>query len=367
MTLQTKTKGKERTGVVYDRRELLELLNFSSASLAPESSQAAPAFSSFYFDGERIIAHDDVTATCLPFKTEFHGVVPGHPLLKLLKNSVGEKVEFRLPDGGHGVVSIVCGSSKLSLPFEGEYVFEFPHLFGDIIKELKQDFVDALELCSRIVADSGLSTWLGGVVFDFQEQLTIYSVGSSRNSICVHELDGYGSNKRQRIILPVAFCKLALGAVKRFGIEGCKLAVKDQYATIYFSNDAAVLGRAISGDKLPDLAARIDESLEDAGELVPIGLSLQDAFNRAASMWDPEGDCLLTITDGVLKLRAKVGPGQLNEAVKLKGNHKNISVKTNPKLIARMLDSCDSFQVLDRCVVMTNPQSFTYLVANKSV
>src|SRR3990167_1561168 len=364
MTPPAKTKTK--AGIVYDRRELLELLTFSSASLAPESSQAAPAFLGFYFDGKQIVAHDDVTATCLPFKSQFHGVVPGHPLLKLLKNSTGENVEFHPPNDSHGAVSIVCGASKLSLPFEDEYIFEFPHLFGDIVKELKQDFVDALELCSRIVADSGLSTWLGGVVFDFQERLTIYSVGSSRNCICVHELDGYGSNKRFRIILPVAFCKLVLSAVKKFGVEGCKLAVKDQYATIYFINDAAVLGRAISGDKLPDLAARIDESLEDAGELVPISLSLRDAFNRAASMWDPEGDCQLNITDGVLKLRAKVGVGRLSETVTLKGSHKDASVKINPKLIARMLDSCDSFQVLDRCVVMTNPQSFTYLVANKS-
>ena len=160
---------------------------------------------------------------------------------------------------------------------------------------------------------------------------------------------------------------MVVRGVKKFGVEGCKLAVKDQYATIYFSNDAAVLGRAISGDKLPDLAARIDESLEDAGELVPISLSLRDAFNRAASMWDPEGDFQLNITDGVLKLRAKVGPGRLSETVKLKGSHKDVSVRTNPKLIARMLDSCDSFQVLDRCVVMTNPQSFTYLVAHKTL
>lgn len=351
------------------RKDILEPLDLASSALAPDAKAITPAFSSFCFDGKNVIAHDDIIAVSLPLKMKFKGFVSGALLLRFLKACVGKEVEFIQKKEDDLVVK--CGAARLrvSLSDVHDYPFKFPSLHGKIVQELDDTFFAGLGLCSQIVSDRGLSTWLGGVVFDFGKQLRLYSVSSTRDAICVYTLEDMGTKskeKRTQIILPVSFCKVVLDMYKRYGSEKARLAIRDDYAIVYFSDKGAAFGKAFVTQKRPNIVGKVRQHLEGSGVFIPILKTLQNALTRSAAVAGGDGLCTLTVEKGKLKMETRTPGSRLNDFVDLKAKHADIEVRISPGLMARMLDHCREFQILENCVVMRSSPRFTYITANKT-
>mgnify|MGYP001581548679 FL=1 len=356
--------------MMMKREEFLKHLSLTAPALAAEDERIVAVFSSFCFNGGALVTHNDIIAVNVPLKTSFCGVIPGHLLYRFIKSCSGTEVDLIWKEGDEELI-VKCGSAKLRLPVIGvkEYPFEFPKLHGDLICEVNEYFFEGLDLCSKIVVDKGLTSWMGGVLFDFTEDLHLYSFGQSRDAICVYKLAGLGFKdkaKKKQVILPVAFCKIALEMYKRIGCEDAKLCVHNNYATLYFSDNSAVFGKTIVSERQPDTVGKVRGYLKEAAkEMIPIQNTFRNALKRAAAIATNEELCSITIVDGKLNMRTEVRGGNLKDFVALKKKHPDVDVLVNPKLLVRMMDCCTDMRITDSMVVFLGGKKFTYITANK--
>ena len=352
-----------------NRRNLLEPLVLASAALAADSDTIAPAFASFCFDGKNVVAHDDIVAISLPLKTKLKGFVSGALLLRFLKACVGKEVEFIQKKAG--TLTVKCGAARLRLSVSDphDYPFKFPTLYGKLMNNLNGEFFTGLELCSKIVSDRGISSWLGGVLFDFGKQLTLYSVSGTRDAICVYDNKGMGVKSKEdhnQIILPVSFCKVVLSMYKKFGAKNSRIAVRENYAVIYFDDKGAVFGKAFVASKKPNIAGKVRGHLEGVKSFIPILSTFRNALLRSSAVAGNNGLCTLTVNGGKLKMETRTPGSMLNDLVSLKAKHKEIEVKIDPHLLIKMLEHCKEFVIQDNCVVMRSGSGLTYITANKT-
>ena len=351
------------------REDFLKDLSLAVPALASEDEKIVAVFSSFCFSGESLTAHNDVIAVSVPIKTSFQGVIPGHLLYKFIKSCSGAEVDLILEKGSEEL-TIKCGAARLRVPVieVKEYPFEFPKLHGDPICEVNEYFFEGLDLCSKIVADKGLTSWMGGILFAFTGDLHLYSFGPSRDAICVYKLVGLGFKdavKKKQIILPVSFCKTALEMYRKVGCEGAKLCVQNNYATLYFGDNGAVFGKTITSERQPDAVEKVRGYLKEAKEMIPIQNTFRNALKRAAAVATDEELCSIAIVGGKLHMRTEVRGGSLKDFVALKEKHQDVDVLVNPKLLTRMLDCCTSMQITDNMMIFRDGKKFTYITANK--
>jgi len=351
------------------RSEILAILDLSSAALAKEGEKIVPAFAGFKLDGVYITSHDDIVAVRLPFKTDFKGVAPAHTLLKFLKACTKDEVEITAKKEE---LTVKCGRPKLTLSMTSldSFPFQFPKFSGKIIRDLNDDFFTGLALCSKVVSDHGLSSWVGGLVFDFGKALRLYSTSDSRDCICAYSLPKLGVDGAERLVisLPVSFVKIAMDMRRVFKDVGAQLGIRDNYAIISFGDKASVMGKVIDPTGRPDIPTRIREHLKSKSSGgVPLSKSVHNLFSRAAAVSGKDERCSLSVVHGKLRLGLQSGPMQFDDGVALKGEHAKITVTVDPRLSLKMMDQCDTFRVLEGSMVLWRGSKFTYITANKNV
>ena len=351
------------------REDFLKCLTLAAPALAPEDEKIVAVFSSFCFDGENLTTHNDIIAANIPLETVFRGVVQGHLLYRFIKSCSGVEVDLIWEKENEELI-VKCGAAKLRLPVIGikEYPFEFPRLHGDLIREVNEYFFEGLELCSKIVVDKGLTSWMGGILFAFTKDLQLYSFGPSRDAICVYRLMGLGFKdevKKKQITLPVSFCKTALEMYRKVGCEGAKFCVHNNYAMLYFSDNSAIFGKAIVAEHQPDTVEKVRSCLKEVKEMIPIQSTFRNALARASAVAVNGELCAITIVGGKLHMRTEVSGGSLRDFVALKSQHQDVDVLVDPKLLIRMLDRCTDMRITDNMTMFQDGKKFTYITANK--
>ncbi len=342
------------------REDLLTALAVSSSALAPENETVAPIFRCFCFTEGSVIAYDDIVGVrAVTPEVDFQGVVPGRLLHKFVKSCTGKHLTFEPFRREEERWRVKCGSTKLDFNRREveDFPFRFPEAEGDAVVELGDDFFAGLDLCTKIVPDRGLSTWVGAVFFCFGKELRLLSTNVTRNEIRTYTVECKGTRVGKDvcgrcIVLPVMFCKAALSLHKAYPEEAARLSVSASHATISFSEVASVFGRAVSMEGVSQAVKRIEALLSDFGDLISLQDNLRESLVRAAAISDDGDWCRMRVEDGKMFLRTDTKAGCVRDTLGLQGTHDDIKVRTDPKRLAKSLDHCVEFRLAQRFTVL---------------
>lgn len=353
------------------REGLLTALTVASPALAPETEAVAPIFRCFCFTKESVVAYDDVVGIRVATpEVDFKGLVPGRLLHKFVKSCTGKHLTFEPVRRDEERWRVKCGPTKLDfnrLP-ASNFPFRFPKVDGNVVAKLGDNFFAGLDLCTKIVPDRGLSTWVGGLFFHFGDGLRFISTNSTRNEIRIYTVGDMGITigkiERGRcIVLPVAFCKAVLSLRRAYPEESARLYVSDNHATVSFADVASVFGRAVSMEGALKAVERVEDLLSDLGDLISLQTNLREALVRAAAIAD-EGDwCRVRIEDGKMFLRTDTKAGCVRDSLTLQGAHDDVKFRTDPRRLAKSLECCTKFRVTQRFVALRG-DSYVRFVSN---
>lgn len=351
-----------------ERVSLLSALTVAAPALAPEVESIVLTYSCFCFTKTSIIASNDVVAIKLVKpESDFRGLVPGQLLLKFIKSCTGNQVEFEQRQK-KDLWRIKCGPTKLDFSYKRakEYPFKFPKPDGKGISlELDDNFFNGLSLCSEIVADKGLSTWVGGVIFRFDDHLTLYSTNGTRDEVRSYMVSVVEVKKEREAILPVSFCKAVGRLRKEYPEAQATLYVSDSYATVQFGEEATLFGKLILSDANLMAVTKIREYLSGLPERSAIQEKFREVFARAAAVSDKGSNASVKVVDGKLTIKTVAKTGKVVDSFTLEGGHPDVEVTTVPERVVKQMDICDEFCITDRLIGLSGG-TFTKLVANKT-
>ncbi len=356
------------------RVDLLNTIKLASPALLSDNEVVLPVLKSFRFTGTHVIASNDVIAACLSVATSETAIVPGKKLINFLSACNTNRV--KLATSKKGNLTVRCGSSKLllsSLPQE-DWPFEFPDIEKAVSLTVGESFFTAIEVCSSQSPDTGLGSWIGGIILTFGNSLGIYGVGRGRATISHFDVKDANRkklskdlNKIKQIIVPSSFCKAAIPMSKEFGTLAVLHITDDSIVLDWGDGLNIITGKLISVD-MPDIVGKFKEITSEDLDFTPITPNLTAALKRANMIGD-EGTCTITSEEGGLLFRAKSKDGSsLKELVDFTENQDtpNINVKVAADLIIKQLDDCEEIAFGSNATVMRSKSGdFVYVVANR--
>lgn len=146
-----KKKKVTEDKIVFDRKELLSILNKLRPALSKESNGE---FSSFVFTGDYIVTNNDRISIFYPFKSKKKFLFPSNESISLLSKIDSEKISVSIQDQ-FIIISTTGTKSKLKYS-GGKEEFDFlKKVTSDMdskFKKLPKDFLNGLRLSAYTVS-----------------------------------------------------------------------------------------------------------------------------------------------------------------------------------------------------------------------
>ncbi len=359
------------------REELLNTIKLASPALLSDNEVVLPILRSFWFTGTHVIASNDVIAACLSVNEFEKVIVPGKKLISFLSASSTKEVKITTSKKGNLIVK--CGSSKLllsSLPKE-DWPFEFPDVEEAISLTVGKSFFTAIEMCSSQSPDTGLGSWIGGIILEFGASLGVYGVGRGRSTISHFNVDDLKSRSRKllgtlrkrvkQIIVPSSFCKAAVPMSKEFGMKAV-LHINEDSVVLDWGDGLNIIAGKLINVEIPDVIGKFKKITSEELNFIPITTDLIDALKRANMIGD-KGTCHITFEETGILFHTKSEDGSsLRDLVDFKENEDipNIDAMIAADLIIKQLDECEEIAFGSNTTVMrSKSNNFIYVVANR--
>jgi DNA polymerase III sliding clamp (beta) subunit (PCNA family) len=359
------------------REELLNTLKLASPALLSDSEVVLPILKSFWFNGTHVIASNDVIATCLSVKASEKVIVPGKKLTGFLSACNTKGVKLATSKKGNLIVR--CGSSKLSLSSlpDEDWPFEFPDIEQAVSLTVGESFFTAIEMCSSQTPDTGLGSWIGGIILTFGASLGVYGVGRGRSTISHFDVQDLKSKSRKllpvlrkktkKISIPSSFCKAALPMSKEFGMSAVLHITEDSVVLDWGDGINVIAGKLINVE-MPDVVGKFNEIISEELDFIPITEDLAAALKRSSTIGD-EGTCHITFEEAGLLFHTKTKDGaSLKDLVDFKESKytPNVDTKVAADLIVKQLEKCEEIAFGNNTTVMRDKSGdFIYVVANR--
>lgn len=359
------------------REELLDTLKLASPALLSDNEVVLPILKSFWFNGTHVIASNDVIATCLSVNVSEKVIVPGKKLTSFLSACNTKGVKLAISKKGNLIIR--CGSSKLllsSLPNE-DWPFEFPDIEQAVSLTVGESFFTAIEMCSSQTPDTGLGSWIGGIILTFGSSLGVYGVGRGRSTISHFDVQDLKSRSRKllpvlrkkikKISIPSSFCKAAVPMSKEFGTSAVLHINEDSVVLDWGDGENVIAGKLINVE-MPDIVGKFEKIISEKLDFTPITEDLAAALKRANTIGD-EGTCHITFEERGFLFRTKSKDGSLlKDLVDFKEGKYTPNVDANiaTDLIVKQLDKCEEIAFgSDTTVMRSKSSNFVYVVANR--
>ena len=359
------------------REELLDTLKLAAPALLSDNEVVLPILKSFWFNGTHVIASNDVIATCISVKASEKVIVPGKKLTSFLSACSTKEVKLAISKKGNLIIR--CGSSKLLLSSlsDKDWPFEFPDIEQAISLKVGKSFFTAIEMCSSQSPDTGLGSWIGGIILTFGSSLGVYGVGRGRSTISHFDVNDLKSRSRKllgplrkktkQISVPSSFCKAAIPMSKEFGMSAA-LHINEDSIVLDWGDGENVIASKLINVEMPDIVGKFKETISEKLDFIPITENLADALKRANTVGD-DGTCHITFEETGLLFNTKSKDGSsLKDLVDFKENEHipDINAKIAADLIVKQLDKCEQIAFGSNTTVMKSKSgNFIYVVANR--
>ncbi len=347
----------------FVRTEMLDTLKMIEPAIAPR--ELVGQLVHIWFSGETVTAYNDVIGIEAPFATDFKGGLRGSVLLGILSNSGAANVEVNEGKEGEMLIKAAGAHVNLALLPESDLPFAFPARV-DKLTSFDDKFVEALNrVLISVGSDTSVPDQLGVTVIDEGPKLQLLTTDSNTiSSMRIAKPKGWVV---ERVTIPTVFCS----ELQRICKGGGDLSISD--------ND--IIAKSPSGVRLFSRLVAIERPLKfnetikkmappDMKMLVPIPEMLKRALDRVSVLMDGNTEDVAFFFENnkagesCVGLFAKTSLGEIDDVIRLKeGTHHDIEQRIDHSLIARAVDRCDKFLLSDRCLTMTGPDDFLYLIS----
>lgn len=355
-----------------ERNQFLNVLDILKPAIA--TKDIIPVLQLVYFDGEYAAAYDGAIAIKTPCKVPFKGLLRGSTLAGALQRGSAKKLKFTQSDGE---LEIKAGRGVLRFPltpldhWPADVVNTYTAGIGTDVEpdiELDDTYLTGIERCLMSALDDESMAAQTGVTLSLNNGIvTLYST----NNVAITDFvvsDDYQGNLEEDIILPVPFCRALLGLCKALNSTG-SLYVTDNSVTAKV--DETILFAALYEGVVPlPFHEKIEDSTEDLPDvLIPIPSAFKEVVDQATFLLQESSTehCTISVKSGVITVHTRSDYGEIHRQVGFEGDHIDVTVMVDPRLMAKVVDICDSFYILPKCTVFREGENYQYLISNKFV
>lgn len=302
-----------------NRETLIKAASLVKPALA--TAEYIPAFTHLRFDGDSILAYNDVTSIEIAIETELEACIPGDLFIRTLNSFKAETVAVK--PSGDGSIVVSSGRSKVKLPIMklDDFPFDGYAVSKKDAIELEAGILKGIERCLISVGNDPTHPAQMGVTLDIDEEgrAVLFSTDNftvSRYQTTV-EIDLPGDSP---VILPTFFCQQLVALSKAFPTLGVDLHILSDGLVAKIGKQATLTSKILSDLEpldFPAIIKRNVKSLDIKETAIPIPPAWEGAFNRAMLVMSGEVDKATKITpvDGALKLASSSPMGVADDTL----------------------------------------------------
>jgi len=336
-----------------NRVELLDAMKCASGALALRDD--APAFASFFFDGERICAYGDEVAITTRCKFPVQGGIIGKVMLAWTGACDGAEVESECTDGE---ATLRCGRSTITLPLlpSDQLLYESPQAGAGISFNAPFGLLAAIERCGSYIGDDPTHPWRMGLTLSYKDGT--FDLHSTTDAVLVRayandEEDDKGDYAYETI-LPERFVSLLLQRAQTDSLAAIRVGVGWVEAT--FEDDNTIFTKTMSesnSSAYEDIMKQLFDKVTfvEVESVVP---SLLFMLERVAKVGAATGQdrAVLEVLGHSLLVTLSGGSASLLDSLPFPGDHKSIKVEIMPSSMLPILPHVKEMAVTDRAVLL---------------
>jgi len=349
------------------REALLRLVNLVRPALA--SAIYIPALTHIKFDGEKVVAFNDVSAISVRGQVELACCVPGELLLRTLNSFGGESVLLQHDKRGGNVV-ISSGRSKVTLPVLELKDFPFDEPTEDAPEvALDANILKGIERCLFSVGNDPTHPAQMGVTLDCDERgcVVLYSTDNFTISRYVTKTERKLPGGAP-VILPRFFCEQLVTLTRAFPDDPPTLWLYPGAHVATFGKNASLFTRTLV-DLIPlDFPTTFAKACPlGKVEFAPIPDAFDASLGRALLVLEGELDKSTKIALGneSLRLRTVSKMGDADDVMGLDGDFPDMEFFVDPTLVLRASKTCAQLALLPKVLVLASEdQSFIHLISH---
>ena len=352
-----------------EREELLKVLNLVKPALSDKD--IIPIFCHFCFDGERVVAYNDVIGIEHPCDIDIKGAVRGSLFLSLLDRSSGSMADIKQKRKGEVELTVSVDKHKLPIISPDHFLFEFPDSKPIRKVRLNGSYVTAIERCLLSINETSSQAEQMGITLIVGEDPVCFSTDAV--SLTQFIIDASVKGKDITVLLPLEFCKAFLSLAGEFGVveaDDVFLLIGEDFAVVDFGDGCRIFTRLIGAEPL-DYLEVIDSNCGevDDDDFIPLPSGFKEALDKSTLYFNStvNAKCRFTVAKNRLSISTTTDSyGEQNASLPLKQKHADISIALNPNLVYRAIDYSTCMVLLDRCLVLRDDISYQYMVATLS-
>jgi len=334
-----------------DRVELLAAMKRASGALALRDD--APAFASFFFDGEWICAYGDEIAITARCELPVQGGIIGKVVLAWAGACNGSQVESEC-EGDE--VKLVCGQSKITLPLlpPEQLVFEPPPADAGVMFYAPFELMEMIERCSPYVGDDPTHPWRMGLTLRYdQGAFDLYS--TTDVVLCHAFFDDENIYDHFQTIIPSKFVSLLRHFSQTKALAGIHVGAGWIEAT--FEDETTIFART-NHESDANAYEQVMRPLFNDATFTPvanIALNLQSMMDRVTKVGVATGQdrASLEVRGRSIAVTLSGGSASLADSLPFPGKHADIRVEIMPSSMLSILPHVKEMAVTDRAVLLT--------------
>ena len=348
-----------------DTKELKKALSVIKPALG--NADIVPQFEQILFNkaAGTATAFNSIVALRTEIAVPINGSVKGSLLLGMV-DSLGDSGKLKVKQNKEkGTLNLKCGNTDIDLPLgdPNDYPFTFPDERTDAVDiPLHKDEMKGLQLCALSLLSDQTEQRYMGITALLDETLTLFSTDYetiSRFEIEYEQPDDI--HEPVRVILPTEFCKILASHAKGAGETVATLSLGEADVVAQLPG-CELYSRLIDDSDPVDFDKTIDDVLDEADyDLITLPEAMSGALSRAALLGD---ECTLEIKAGEVWVRAQSDFGRVDESMSIIGDHPDVTVHTDPRLLLRVMDYVTKGAVLESCIILVDDDAkFRHFIA----
>lgn len=317
-----------------NRKELVDKL--STVGNALSKLDLVPVYKCFAFDGQSVMAYNDIIGIISPCAIEFSFAVDGRMTIDLLSASKSETVTIELKDDD---IVFTVGKSIFKLPHvkKENFIFEIPRIDYEMEILIDKQFIAGLSACMLTASQNNAHPALLGVtVTPHKDGTTLYSTDG--DAITQYDLTWIDRNAKSSFMLPNQFCEALQAILDKFEAppEDGFLRLSKEWAQAEIG-EYTLYGRMIINPTPLDFADQIESTLKGEPEFIAIPKGLFEALSRARIVADPvSGKTELTVSGKTLKIETSTHLGVVKDTISIAA-HPPVTAAVSAELVQRSL------------------------------
>lgn len=323
----------------------------------------------FAFDGETVVAYNDVQACKIKLDSELHCTIPGNLLIRLISTMTSEDIKI-IENKDKTYVNISCGNAKAKLPILPleNFVFLLPETTERPIT-FTPDFLEGIKKCLLSVSANPTRPEFNGINFVIEsDQLTLYSSdGKTLSRFQVKDKFDVEALDTIQAIVPAFFCEKLTTLYPTLSGKNTNIECQFDQQWVIANLSGNYLFSRVIDRKAPDCEGHIMKYVPDLNQLTlfDIPAELEAILNRAVLFLDPstgiyESEFIVNKT--VVQVHTTSTLGTSNDAFQIPVDLGQFTFSVDPNLLLRAFKVCKKLMIKKNVIILQNEQ-FVHLIA----